>query len=212
MALVRSLAELHGGGVSVESEVGKGSRFTISLPWQVTARRAAKKGADGISVAEGATDVVRPPVEAKTVESLAPTVTVVEGAEAEKPLVLLAEDHETNINTISDYLVTKGYRVVVARNGGEAIKQAKEARPDVILMDIQMPRMNGLEATRYIRADADQDVAMVPIIALTALVMPGDRERCLAAGVNEYLSKPVRLRELINAIEHLTSQGRLTRQ
>jgi CheY-like chemotaxis protein len=131
---------------------------------------------------------------------------------------LLAEDNEDNINTLLDYLQVKGYRVIVARNGHEAIERAREKRPDVILMDIQMPGMDGLEATRHIRADADTStglgtgMAAVPIIALTALAMPGDRERCLEAGANEYLSKPVSLRGLVKVIEtqlnrNLTGKG-----
>ena len=117
----------------------------------------------------------------------------------DRRLILLAEDNEDNISTISDYLLAKGYWVIVARNGVEAVERAKEERPDLILMDIQMPEMDGLEATRCIRADAD--LAAVPIVALTALAMVGDRERCLEAGVNEYLSKPVSLRRLSGAIE-----------
>ena len=121
--------------------------------------------------------------------------------------ILLAEDNESNVDTVSEYLVAKGYRVTAARNGIEAIKRARDERPDVILMDIQMPKMDGLEATRYLRADTDPSTGLrtsladVPIIALTALAMPGDRERCLAAGANEYLSKPVSLKQLVNVIE-----------
>jgi len=115
------------------------------------------------------------------------------------PRILLAEDNEGNINTLSDYLLIKGYQVIVARNGAEAVVRATDTRPDVILMDIQMPGIDGLEATKRIRADAA--LATIPIIALTALAMPGDRERCLAAGANAYLSKPVSLKRLIEAIE-----------
>ena len=116
-------------------------------------------------------------------------------------VILLAEDNESNIHTFVDYLQAKGYRVIVARNGNEAIDLARAESPDLILMDIQMPGMDGLEATRRIRADTAPGVAAVPIIALTALAMPGDRERCLEAGASEYLSKPVSLRQLVDVIE-----------
>jgi PAS domain S-box-containing protein len=170
LALVARLTELHGGSVSLESEFGKGSRFTISLPSQKAALAPS------------------------AVEALP-----AQAAEINKSghLILLAEDNEANIFTISTYLETKGYRVIVARNGREAIKRTGEERPALIVMDIQMPEMDGLEAVRRLRADG---FAEIPIIALTALAMTGDRERCLAAGVNEYLTKPVSLKRLVRLI------------
>jgi PAS domain S-box-containing protein len=124
------------------------------------------------------------------------------GAFSQQPIILLAEDNEANITTISDYLTAQGYQVITARNGNEAVAQAYEIRPDLILMDIQMPGMDGLEATRRLRADSE--LASIPIIALTALAMPGDRERCLAVGANDYLSKPVSLKGLASTLlQHL---------
>jgi signal transduction histidine kinase/DNA-binding NtrC family response regulator len=119
----------------------------------------------------------------------------------EPPRVLLVEDNLNNIYTTAEYLSIKGFQVIVARNGQEAIQQTKEACPDVILMDIQMPGMDGLEAIKRIRADAVESVATTSIIALTALSMPGDRERCLEAGADDYLSKPIKLEELVKIIE-----------
>jgi CheY-like chemotaxis protein len=121
------------------------------------------------------------------------------------PIVLLAEDNENTITTISDYLSAHGYQVVAARNGAEAVARARELQPAIILMDIQMPGMDGLEATRRIRADAE--LVAMPIIALTALAMPGDRERCLEAGASDYLSKPVGLRQLAATIETFLQQA-----
>ena len=110
------------------------------------------------------------------------------------PTLLIAEDQEPNIDILSQYFQLKGYQTLVARNGLEAIEQARAERPAMILMDIQMPEMDGITAIQHIRADPD--VHEIPIIALTALAMPGDRERCLEAGADEYLSKPVNLRKL----------------
>ena len=115
------------------------------------------------------------------------------------PLVLLAEDNEANIATISSYLIAKDYRVVFAKNGQEAIALAKSQQPDIILMDIQMPIMDGLEATQQIRRIPN--LVNIPIIALTALAMAGDRDRCLKAGANEYLTKPVKLKALSQMIQ-----------
>jgi CheY-like chemotaxis protein len=98
-----------------------------------------------------------------------------------------------------DYLPLQGYEVAVARDGSEALQLARELRPAAILMDIQMPVMDGIEATRRIRADSD--LCDTPVIALTALAMPGDRDRCLEAGVDAYLMKPVSLRDLPEQIE-----------
>ena len=96
--------------------------------------------------------------------------------------------------TISIYREAKAFRAILAKNGVEAIAIAKEQPLDLILMDIQMPVMDGLEAIAQIRLDPS--LIEIPIIALTALAMEGDRDRCLAAGANEYISKPIRLKQL----------------
>ncbi|NJN68100.1 MAG: response regulator [Chloroflexaceae bacterium] len=107
---------------------------------------------------------------------------------------------------MSDYLRVHGYQVVVARDGVEAIAQTRIHRPSLILMDIQMPVMDGTEAIRQIRAIPD--LPAIPIIALTSLAMPGDRERCLRAGASSYVSKPVSLQRLVQLIEqHLLPVG-----
>ena len=92
----------------------------------------------------------------------------------------------------------KGFRIAVANDGQEAIALVRSKNPDLVLMDIQMPRMDGLEAIEWIRNNHSTDL---PIIALTALAMTGDREKCLAAGANDYLSKPIKLKQLATAIQ-----------
>jgi CheY-like chemotaxis protein len=109
------------------------------------------------------------------------------------------------IIAISAYLDELHHRVVVARNGQEAITRAIESRPDLILMDIQMPVLDGLAAIQQIRALPA--LAATPIVALTALAMPGDRTRCLEAGADEYMSKPVSLRELADLVDRLVGLG-----
>ena len=106
-----------------------------------------------------------------------------------------------NVLTIGEYLKSYGYRVITAHDGLETIEMVEKTKPDIILMDVQMPAMDGLEATRRLRANPR--FASTPIIALTALAMPGDRERCLQAGANEYMSKPVSLKRLIRTVDNL---------
>ncbi len=117
---------------------------------------------------------------------------------ASRPKVLLAEDNESNIAVFLNYLEARDFQVFLARNGIEAVQMAKQNQPDVILMDIQMPVMDGLEAIQQIRADGQ--ISSIPIIALTALAMPGDLERCLEAGANDYMAKPVKLKQLLDKI------------
>jgi len=181
LSLVARLSELHGGGVSVESEVGRGSRFTVSLPWREP-EPVDDDPAEPLPGFAVTNDDVPPP------------------AEKMPPLILLVEDNEANVITLTEFLTSLEYRVIVARNGIEAISRAQEERPDIVLMDIQMPGMDGLEALRRIRAN--DSLASLPVIALTALAMPGDRERCLEAGANDYLSKPVSLRRLAEVIKN----------
>jgi len=117
------------------------------------------------------------------------------------PTILLAEDNEANVQTMGGYLEDKGYAMNYAVNGIVAVKLARELRPALILMDIQMPVMDGMAAIREIRADATLNA--IPIVALTALAMPGDRERCLAAGATGYMSKPVHLKALAELVQRL---------
>jgi CheY-like chemotaxis protein len=125
---------------------------------------------------------------------------------------LLVEDNETNTVVVGDYLKSKGYHLEVAHDGTEAIEGVRRQRPDVVLMDIQMPGMDGLEAIRCIREDGERAVAETPIIAVSALAMPGDEERCLKAGANAYLSKPLNLKQLVQAIEAQLETAREARR
>lgn len=118
-----------------------------------------------------------------------------------RSLILLAEDNETNIQTFSKYLQWKGYELVIALDGSMAAQLAVTHCPDLILMDIQMPQLDGISAIREIRNTPT--IATVPIVALTALAMPGDQERCLEAGANGYLAKPVNLKELLALVQEL---------
>jgi CheY-like chemotaxis protein len=113
--------------------------------------------------------------------------------------ILVADDNEMNVIALDDYLTHAGYQLYIAGDGEQALRYAEEFSPDLILMDIQMPRMSGVEAIRRLRAIPK--FANTPILALTALAMPGDRELCLAAGASAYIAKPFLMRDLLKTIE-----------
>jgi CheY-like chemotaxis protein len=184
LALVRRIVELHGGWVTVDSELGKGSCFTVRLPWRShpvnhSIGSPEEKATLGCNVSD---------IEDTTL----PRTT---------PLILLAEDNEANTQTLSDYLQGIGYEMIMAKDGKEAVQLSQRRKPDLILMDIQMPELDGLSATQQIRANPR--TANIPIIAITALAMSGDREKCLAAGVSYYMTKPVNLKKLATIINAL---------
>ena len=116
--------------------------------------------------------------------------------------ILLAEDNATSREVIRRILETEGHRVTIVTNGREVLEVLEEREFELVLMDVQMPELDGIAATRAIRgSDSPLVNRAIPVIALTAHAMEGDRERCLAAGMNAYVSKPVRVAELIAAIE-----------
>jgi CheY-like chemotaxis protein len=121
------------------------------------------------------------------------------------PTVMLADDDPSCRVLVVSILRRNGYQTIVARDGREAIELFSIAAPDLILMDVQMPNVSGLEAAAAIRTKEYGSKRRTPIIALTARAMAGDRERCLAAGMDDYLSKPVRSQELLEKIAHLVA-------
>jgi CheY-like chemotaxis protein len=118
--------------------------------------------------------------------------------------ILLVEDNEMNRDMLSRRLAKKGYQLVVAVNGMEAVTLAKAENPDLILMDLRMPDMDGWEVTRRIRSESS--TAGIPVIALTSYAMAGDREMALQAGCNDYETKPVNLPRLHSKIKLLLGE------
>jgi len=179
LTLARRMAELHGGHLTFVSAPGRGSTFTVTLP----------------------------------IQAAAPAHPLPSTLPKEKPYVvppgthvLVAEDNETNILIYQHNPLFSACRFTIARDGREAVDLALAEPPDLILMDVHMPVLDGLAATRQLRADPR--TAKIPIIVITALAMADDRTRCLEAGATSYLSKPVKLRDLsqhvADALQHPT--------
>jgi two-component system cell cycle response regulator DivK len=115
--------------------------------------------------------------------------------------ILLVEDNEMNRDMLSRRLIKKGYEVVMALDGEQALEMAGSESPDLILMDISLPGLDGWEATRRLKANPETQA--IPIIALTAHAMAGDKEKCLEAGCNDYDTKPVEFPRLLGKIQDL---------
>jgi two-component system cell cycle response regulator DivK len=113
--------------------------------------------------------------------------------------VLVVEDNELNMKLFHDLLEASGYNILQTRNGLEAIDIAREYRPDLILMDIQLPEVSGLEVTKWIKED--DDLRAIPVIAVTAFAMKGDEERIRQGGCEAYLSKPISVATFLSTVK-----------
>ena len=172
LAITKTLTELMGGTITVESMVGEGSTFTVSIPFKTQALPQEKMS--------------------DSLETL--------NLSSERPLenrVLLAEDYPANVLVAKTFVEQFGYYCDVASNGSEAVSLFKTGHYQTILMDVQMPAMNGLDATREIRAyEKAHDLPRTKIIGMTAHALSGDEKICLEAGMDDYISKPFNPKEL----------------
>ena len=185
LALSTRMVSVLGGSIAVESAVGVGSTFRVTLGRPDGDEVPARPGVDTVGEAADATVYLRPGTR-----------------------VLVVDDSEENRETFTRYLEAKGFVVETAGDGGAAVDHAVRWRPDVILMDLQMPILDGWQATRRLREHTDPEIGRIPVIAVTALAMPGDRERALATGATAYLSKPVRMRDLLRGITEVVTTAR----
>ena len=184
LSLTAKFAELLGGEIKATSTPGKGSTFTILLP------NTPPKDEAAAALLRGEPQTSLPPQEQESAEQ--------ENVPDGGLHVLLVDDTEANILHIRDFLRVKGHRVSTASNGLDAIERAQE-RPDIIFMDVQMPEMDGLEAISRIRADPRTE--NLHIVSLTSFAWDEDRERCLEAGADDYESKPVSLKRVLELVE-----------
>ncbi|MEI7846254.1 MAG: PAS domain S-box protein [Chloroflexota bacterium] len=179
LALVAEMARLHGGSVSVDSSPGLGSRFKIFLPMV-----GGKTGND---------QLCDPKITSQTTKILS-------GVDSQQT-ILIIEDIETISMALKEYLLSAGFRVSIASDGMEGVFQVRNLQPDLVLMDIEMPIMDGFEVANLIRSEPD--LRHIPIVAMTALAMPTVQEQCRAAGMAEYISKPVILKDVLILIRRL---------
>ncbi len=176
LSISQQLVEIMGGTIGVESVLGQGSTFWLKLPL-----KAAPDDHERTTDTEPQTPVVR-------LTNLRPLK------------ILVAEDNVINQQVARGFLERLGHHVTIAANGLKAVEAIKDGSYDILFMDIQMPEMDGLEATKIIRA-LPSPLCDVPIIAMTANAMKGDEENCIAQGMNDYLAKPILLEQLRVTIE-----------
>jgi signal transduction histidine kinase/FixJ family two-component response regulator len=195
LAIASRLAHLMDGEITLESVLGTGSRFTLVLP--LASGAADELPAEGAAGAElGRGHEGNPRVLERRPNPV--------GAPAREAAILIVEDNEDNLFTLRQILAVISVELVAASSGREAIEYCRRRLPDLIIMDMQMPGMSGLQATGAIRGLPGGST--IPIIALTAQAMKGDRERILAAGCDDYLSKPIQPKVLLGAITRLLSR------
>ena len=184
LPIARRLAVMHGGNITLASETGRGSTFTVRLPVRIPSAAA------------------QPP------EPLAPEPKLEEPAVSPpgSALILAVDDSPDNLEILYFYLSSEGFRVKQASSGEEAIVQAAKLKPDMILMDVKMSGMDGLEAIR--RLKADPATSGIPVISLTAFATKADVERCHDAGAADYVSKPIDFEELSRKINRHLAPAR----
>jgi two-component system CheB/CheR fusion protein len=174
LAISAQLVKMMGGNLWVESDIGRGStfHFTARFRTQLEGQSIGQPGPQKFARAE------------------------------HRLRVLLAEDNEINQQLTMEFLERRGHAVELARNGLEVLSALERERFDIILMDVQMPEMDGFQATAAIREREKTTGGHMPIVAVTGYAMKGDKQRCLDAGMDAYICKPIRSAELFEVLEY----------
>ena len=188
MAIVKKIVDRMDGTIAVKSRQGKGTEVTVILPFKVNSQ-----------VVECETKVLKKPGQMKILSERENSENLFKGKK-----ILLAEDNELNREIAVELLKEEGFILDTAEDGTIAVEKMRTAKPgqyDLILMDIQMPIMDGYEATRQIRKLENPETANIPIVAITANAFEEDRQKALEAGMNEHVSKPIDLERLLEAVK-----------
>jgi CheY-like chemotaxis protein len=199
LAICKHLAELMGGEIGVESREGHGSQFWF------TAQLRADKSASQEGKAVSGSEIPAPLPSSGPRQDLQDTTTRM-SVRANASRILLVEDNQVNQRLAVRMLKKRGHESDVAENGFEALKLLASKTYDLILMDCQMPEMDGFETTRQIRVAEGTTGLHIPIVAMTANALPGDRERCIEAGMDEYIAKPVHAEMLYQMIDRVLAR------
>ena len=203
LAISSRLVDAMGGSIHVQSEVGRGSTFRFTLPYEVAVERAEEPREDAPMRSERPSSSCLRVIAPATAKAHARAA----GIGGRSVRVLLADDQSINRLLVTHILELHGHEVVSVEDGQDALTQLEQQTFDLVLMDIQMPTMGGVEATAAIRGREAGTGRHVPIVALTARAMSGDRERFLAAGMDGYLSKPFKPAQLVALVESLGGPG-----
>ena len=180
MSIVKELVDLMGGEIEIESKKGEGTTVKVTLEHKLATAKEKEEFKK----------------RSRPTESI-------EKKDAKSIKVLLVEDNEMNREIAKEIMIDAGMEVDTAEDGDvavEKIKNADHGQYDLIFMDVQMPRMNGYDATRAIRALEDKELANIPIIAMTANAFEEDKKHAFEAGMNEHLSKPIDIRRMMDTI------------